>query len=155
MFNALVVNKDDEGKTSAAVAQLSLDDLPAGEVTVAVEYSTVNYTFLSGLDNDASGIANGEPAKATGTGVINFGGDLGQPNQYYYNSTSQHQGGHGGGSGAGSGGRNGIAKGDIHGPTDAVGNDGAGGGSSPNCSTTDRSGAGADGYVMIEEFYTQ
>ena len=43
MFNALVVNKDDEGKTSAAVAQLSLDDLPAGEVTVAVEYSTVNY----------------------------------------------------------------------------------------------------------------
>ena len=119
------------------------------------EYSTVNYTFLSGLDNDASGIANGEPAKATGTGVINFGGDLGQPNQYYYNSTSQHQGGHGGGSGAVSGGRNGIAKGDIHGPTDAVGNDGAGGGSSPNCSTTDRSGAGADGYVMIEEFYTQ
>ncbi|MDG1532726.1 MAG: acryloyl-CoA reductase [Paracoccaceae bacterium] len=43
MFNALVINKDDEGKTSAAVTQLSLDDLPAGEVTVAVEYSTVNY----------------------------------------------------------------------------------------------------------------
>ena len=43
MFNALVVNKDDEGKTSATVTQLSLDDLPAGEVTVAVEYSTVNY----------------------------------------------------------------------------------------------------------------
>ena len=44
MFNALVVNKDEEsGKTSAAVAQLGLDDLPAGEVTVSVEYSTVNY----------------------------------------------------------------------------------------------------------------
>ncbi|MEL6809428.1 MAG: acryloyl-CoA reductase [Pseudomonadota bacterium] len=44
MFDALVVNKDEEsGKTSAAVAQLALDDLPAGEVTVAVEYSTVNY----------------------------------------------------------------------------------------------------------------
>ena len=44
MFNALVVNKDeDSGKTSAAVTELSLDDLPAGEVTVAVEYSTVNY----------------------------------------------------------------------------------------------------------------
>lgn len=44
MFDALVVNKDEEsGKTSAAVQQLSLDDLPAGEVTVAVEYSTVNY----------------------------------------------------------------------------------------------------------------
>jgi acrylyl-CoA reductase (NADPH) len=44
MFNALVVRKDEEsGKTSAAVEQLSLDDLPEGEVTVAVEYSTVNY----------------------------------------------------------------------------------------------------------------
>ncbi len=43
MFNALVVNKDDEGKTQAAVSQIGLDDLPAGEVTVAVEYSTVNY----------------------------------------------------------------------------------------------------------------
>ncbi len=43
MFNALVVDKDDEGKTNAAVKALSLDDLPAGEVTVAVEYSTVNY----------------------------------------------------------------------------------------------------------------
>ncbi|MEP1353320.1 MAG: acryloyl-CoA reductase [Tateyamaria sp.] len=44
MFNALVVNKDEEsGKTSASVAQLGLDDLPVGEVTVSVEYSTVNY----------------------------------------------------------------------------------------------------------------
>ena len=43
MFNALVVNKDDDGKTSAAVQQLSLDDLPQAEVTVAVDYSTVNY----------------------------------------------------------------------------------------------------------------
>lgn len=44
MFNALVVDKDEEsGKTQAAVKQLSLTDLPEGEVTVAVEYSTVNY----------------------------------------------------------------------------------------------------------------
>ncbi|OED47870.1 acryloyl-CoA reductase [Leisingera sp. S232] len=44
MFNALVVNKDeDSGKTSAVVEQISLDQLPEGEVTVAVEYSTVNY----------------------------------------------------------------------------------------------------------------
>lgn len=43
MFNALVVNKDDDGKTSAAVEQLSLDDLPQADVTVAVDYSTVNY----------------------------------------------------------------------------------------------------------------
>ncbi len=44
MFNALVVDKDeDSGKTHAAVRQLSLDDLPEGEVTVAVDYSTLNY----------------------------------------------------------------------------------------------------------------
>jgi len=42
-FNALVVRKNDEGKTSAQVEQIELDDLPAGEVVVAVEYSTVNY----------------------------------------------------------------------------------------------------------------
>ena len=43
MFNALVVEKNEEGKTSAAVQQIGLDALPAGDVTVAVEYSTVNY----------------------------------------------------------------------------------------------------------------
>ncbi|MFP7572082.1 acryloyl-CoA reductase [Marivita sp. S2033] len=44
MFNALMVEKDeDSGKTSASVKQLALDDLPAGDVTVAVEYSTLNY----------------------------------------------------------------------------------------------------------------
>jgi acrylyl-CoA reductase (NADPH) len=44
MFNALIVDKDEEsGKTQAEVKQVGLDDLPSGEVTVAVDYSTVNY----------------------------------------------------------------------------------------------------------------
>ncbi len=44
MFNALVVEKDEEsGKTSAGVKEISVEDLPHGEVLVAVEYSTVNY----------------------------------------------------------------------------------------------------------------
>ncbi len=43
MFNALVVEKDDEGKTNASVQRINVDRLPAGDVTVAVEYSTVNY----------------------------------------------------------------------------------------------------------------
>jgi len=44
MFKALVVNKDEEsGKTSAAVEEITEAQLPDGEVTVAVEYSTVNY----------------------------------------------------------------------------------------------------------------
>ncbi len=43
MFNALMVRKNDAGKTSAQVEQIGVDDLPAGEVLVAVDYSTVNY----------------------------------------------------------------------------------------------------------------
>lgn len=43
MFKALVVEKDAEGKTHAAVTEIGLDALPAGDVTVAVDYSTVNY----------------------------------------------------------------------------------------------------------------
>ncbi len=43
MFNALIVEKAEDGKTSASVQQIGIDRLPEGEVTVAVEYSTVNY----------------------------------------------------------------------------------------------------------------
>ena len=42
-FRALVVEKDDSGVTHAAVQVLEDARLPAGEVTVAVEYSTLNY----------------------------------------------------------------------------------------------------------------
>ena len=44
MFKALVVTKDEEsGKTAAAVQELRVEDLPAGDVLVSVDYSTVNY----------------------------------------------------------------------------------------------------------------
>ncbi len=42
-FNALLVEKDDDGKTRAAVQTIDEDRLPDGDVTVAVEYSTLNY----------------------------------------------------------------------------------------------------------------
>ena len=42
-FNALMVEKNEEGQTSASVQEISIEDLPAGEVLAAVEYSTVNY----------------------------------------------------------------------------------------------------------------
>lgn len=42
-FKALLVEKDDEGKTSASVQDLDDSRLPEGDVTVAVDYSTVNY----------------------------------------------------------------------------------------------------------------
>ena len=43
MINALLVEKDEEGKTHADVQQIDESRLPDGDVTVAVEYSTLNY----------------------------------------------------------------------------------------------------------------
>lgn len=43
MFKALVVEKNDEGKTSASVRELDDSQLPEGDVTVTVEHSTLNY----------------------------------------------------------------------------------------------------------------
>lgn len=43
MFRALVVEKDEAGATSAGVQVLDESRLPAGDVTVAVEWSTLNY----------------------------------------------------------------------------------------------------------------
>jgi acrylyl-CoA reductase (NADPH) len=51
MFKALVLEERD-GKVSGAVQSLSEDRLPAGDVTVAVQYSTLNYKdglILGGL----------------------------------------------------------------------------------------------------------
>ncbi len=42
-FNALIVEKAEDGTTSARVQSITEDRLPEGDVTVAVEYSTVNY----------------------------------------------------------------------------------------------------------------
>jgi acrylyl-CoA reductase (NADPH) len=43
MFRALVVTKAEDGTTSATVQEVDDARLPAGDVTVAVEYSTLNY----------------------------------------------------------------------------------------------------------------
>jgi len=43
MFKALVVERNDEGATSASVREINEDQLPEGDVTVAVDFSTVNY----------------------------------------------------------------------------------------------------------------
>jgi acrylyl-CoA reductase (NADPH) len=42
-FNALVVTKNDDGKTQASVQSIDVDQLPEGDVVVAIDYSTVNY----------------------------------------------------------------------------------------------------------------
>jgi acrylyl-CoA reductase (NADPH) len=46
MFKALMLENLD-GKVSASVRQVEESQLPAGEVTVAVEYSSLNFKELS------------------------------------------------------------------------------------------------------------
>jgi acrylyl-CoA reductase (NADPH) len=43
MFRALIVDQAEDGTKHAAVQQVAEDRLPEGDVTVAVEYSTLNY----------------------------------------------------------------------------------------------------------------
>jgi acrylyl-CoA reductase (NADPH) len=44
MFNAILLNKNDDGSTAAQLSQMDDAQLPAdGDVTVAIDYSTINY----------------------------------------------------------------------------------------------------------------
>lgn len=62
MFNAMVVNKDEEtGLAAAAVEQIGLDQLPEGNVTVAVDYSTVNYKDGLCLSPKGGGLVRSYP----------------------------------------------------------------------------------------------
>jgi len=61
MFTALIVDKDEEGKTSAALQEIDEDRLPEGEVTVAVEYSTVNYKDGLCLSPGGGGLVRNYP----------------------------------------------------------------------------------------------
>ena len=42
-FQALLLDKSDDGAVSATMTELGDDRLPDGDVTVAVEYSSLNY----------------------------------------------------------------------------------------------------------------
>ena len=53
MFRALLLEKDAGGLARPRIAELEPSALPAGEVTVAVEFSTLNYK--DGLCLSASG----------------------------------------------------------------------------------------------------
>lgn len=44
MFNVILLNKNDDGSTAAALAHMDAAQLPAdGDVTVRIDYSTINY----------------------------------------------------------------------------------------------------------------
>lgn len=61
MFKALIVEKDDEGQTTAAIREIGEDRLPDGEVTVAVEHSTLNYKDGLCLSPGGGGLVRSYP----------------------------------------------------------------------------------------------
>ena len=94
MFKALLVEKDEAGQTSAAVTDLEDDRLPEGEVTVAVEYSTLNYKdglcigpgaglvrtypHVPGIDFAGTVEASDDPRYAAGDKVVLTGWRVGE-----------------------------------------------------------------------------
>ena len=93
MFNALVVEKTEDG-THAEVRSVSYDDLPAGDVTVSVDYSTVNYKdglcigpggglvrtypHVPGIDFSGTVEASDDPRYDVGDSVILTGWRVGE-----------------------------------------------------------------------------
>jgi len=91
-FNAFVLNKSDDG-FSAGVQQLALADLPAGDITVRVKYSSVNfkdglaclpespviytYPMVPGIDLAGTVVESSNPRFTVGQEVLAIGRDLG------------------------------------------------------------------------------
>ena len=94
MFTALLVEKDAEGRTSAALREVSEDLLPAGDVTVDVAYSTLNYKdglclgsggglvrtwpHVPGIDFAGTVAASQDPRYAPGDRVVLTGWRVGE-----------------------------------------------------------------------------
>ena len=93
MFKALVLNQAD-GHTAAAIETLDESRLPAGDVTVAVEYSTINYKdglaltdaikivqqypMVPGIDFAGTVIESAHPRYRSGDKVILTGWGVGE-----------------------------------------------------------------------------
>lgn len=94
-FRALVLEQDAEGLAHPAVKTLTEADLPAGEVTVAVEYSTLNYKdglclspkggglvrsypHVPGIDFAGTVAASDDPRYAPGDRVVLTGWRVGE-----------------------------------------------------------------------------
>jgi acrylyl-CoA reductase (NADPH) len=72
MFRALVLEQDAEGLATARIKDLETADLPEGEVTVAVEYSTLNYKDGLCLSPKGGGLVRTYPH----VGGIDFAGTV-------------------------------------------------------------------------------
>ena len=58
MFNALVLNKEEDQKATGNVQTINLSDLPEGDVLVQVKYSTLNYKDSLALTSSSQIIKN-------------------------------------------------------------------------------------------------
>jgi acrylyl-CoA reductase (NADPH) len=95
MFNAILLNKNDDGSTAAQLTQLDDAQLPAdGDVTVAIEYSTINYKdglaitgkapvvrkwpMVPGIDGSGQVLESSHPAWKAGDSFILNGWGVGE-----------------------------------------------------------------------------
>lgn len=94
MFNAILLNKNDDGTTDARLAQLDDAQLPDGEVTVRVDYSTINFKdglaitgkspvvrkwpMVPGIDGAGEVIASSHPEWKAGDRFILNGWGVGE-----------------------------------------------------------------------------
>jgi acrylyl-CoA reductase (NADPH) len=72
MFNALILEQGDDGLARASLQQIDEARLPAGDVTVAVEYSTLNYKDGLCLSPKGGGLVRTYPH----VGGIDFAGTV-------------------------------------------------------------------------------
>lgn len=103
-FKALMLTQNDAGKTIAEVRQLNDDDLPAGDVLVAVDYSSLNYKdglaitgkgkivrnwpMVPGIDLSGSVLESDSSDYAAGEQVVLTGWSVGEK---YWGGYSQRQ----------------------------------------------------------------
>ncbi|MBC7415653.1 MAG: oxidoreductase [Herminiimonas sp.] len=93
-FRAILLSRDADGKTDAALTELTEAQLPAGDVTVRVDYSTINYKdglaitgrapvvrswpMVPGIDGSGEVIASSHPQWQVGDAFILNGWGVGE-----------------------------------------------------------------------------
>jgi acrylyl-CoA reductase (NADPH) len=103
-FKSLMLTQDNAGKTITEVRQLTNDDLPAGDVLVAVDYSSLNYKdglaitgkgkivrtwpMVPGIDLAGSVLESDAPDYTAGDQVVLTGWSVGEK---YWGGYSQRQ----------------------------------------------------------------
>src|SRR6478672_8497395 len=94
-FPAFIAKDRGDGRIRGRVDRLTLDELPVGTVTIAVEYSSLNfkdalaatgqnkvaasYPHIPGIDAAGTVAASSDPAFAVGERVLVTGYELGAP----------------------------------------------------------------------------